>query len=233
MMVVHSRQIYEILLGRDAGWERQRRQSGETAWIDAWLRHRWHMACGVALALAAWFLSPAILAWLTPTLAGLILAVPLSRASGSADIGAALARAGILRIPEETEPHPTFSARAAAAEQIAALPDDPTAALATDEELRATHFRWVGAAPHRRGAPEPALLTAAEKIGEARTLDEALGWLDARERVQVAGHRPLADALARLPRGDDPTPAAADQRPDYLRLVDLPPEPAQVRPPAA
>jgi membrane glycosyltransferase len=233
MMVVHSRQIYEILLGRDAGWERQRRESGETAWSDAWLRHRWHMACGAALALAAWFLSPAILAWLTPTLAGLIFAVPLSRASGNADIGAAFARAGILRIPEETEPHPIFRSRAEATGRIAPAPDDPTAALATSNDLRAAHFRWVGAAPHRLGAPEPALLTAAEKIREARTLDEALGWIDARERVQVAGHRPLAEALARLPRGDEPTPAAAEQRPDYLRLVDSPPEPAQIRPPAA
>ena len=64
MMVVHSRQVYEILLGRDAGWSPQRRDDGETRWADAWRWHRWHMACGLAMAGAAWFLSPGILAWL-------------------------------------------------------------------------------------------------------------------------------------------------------------------------
>jgi membrane glycosyltransferase len=233
MMAIHSRQIYEILIGRDAGWERQRRAGGETSWNDAWRRHRWHMACGVTLALAAWFLSPAILAWLSPTLAGLILAAPLSRASGSERIGDALQRAGILTIPEEAEPHPIFRRRDEAAHQVAAPIEDGITALATDGDLRTAHFGWVGPAPHRRGAPEAALLTAAEKVREARSLAEALAWLDRREGVQVAGQRALAEALARLPRGDDPGAASADTGPGYLRLVDPPPEPEQIRPPAA
>ena len=231
MMVIHSRQIYEILAGRDAGWSAQRRDDGETRWSDAWRHHRWHMACGLATIVAAWFLSPAILAWMSPTLAGLLLAVPLSRASGSARVGAALRRLGLLATPEETNPDPLFKAREEAALRTPPLPRNGVEALVLDDAVRATHFKWASSAPRRRGAPDSAYLTAAEKVSEARTLQEALSWLEPRERVHVAGHQAIAEQLVRLTRGDDPGTGAAQPKPP--RLVDLPAEQVQMRHPAA
>ena len=100
-----------------------------------------------------------------------------------------------------------------------------------DDAVRATHFKWASSAPRRRGAPDSAYLTAAEKVSEARTLQEALSWLEPRERVHVAGHQAIAEQLVRLTRGDDPGTGAAQPKPP--RLVDLPAEQVQMRHPAA
>ena len=111
MMVIHSRQIYEILAGRDAGWSPQRRDDGETRWRDAWrlpslahgLRRRHRRRRLVPLAG-------------DPRLALADARRPASspcrcRAlSGSARVGALLRRAGLLVTPEETRPDPLFAA---------------------------------------------------------------------------------------------------------------------------
>jgi membrane glycosyltransferase len=200
MMLIHSRQVAEILLGRDSGWGPQRREGGETSWRDAWRAHRWHMGIGAATAGAAWFVSPMILAWLAPTLLGLFFAVPLSKLSGSAGAGAAMRRMGLLATPEERDPHPILAEHEAARERFPHPPKDGVLALAGDPMLREAHYRWARPATRRRGAPDGAALTAAHKIAEAETLVEALTWLDARERVHVAGHRTLMDQMLRLPR---------------------------------
>jgi membrane glycosyltransferase len=199
MMVIHSRHLYEILAGRDSGWSPQRRDAGETRWAEAWQRHRWHMATGLTTAAAAWFLSPMIMAWLSPCLIGLVLAAPLSRASGSRRIGEALWRMGLLATPEEHGPPRILQDLRSRSSCTPPLPKDGILALATDGAVRDAHFRWARPAPRRRGAPDAAYLTAAEKIAEAETLEEALAWLDASERVHVAGHPALVEGLLRLP----------------------------------
>ena len=198
MLLIHSTQVCEIVAGRDAGWSPQRRDHGETPWSDAWRRHQWHMATGIAVGGFAWILSPTIFAWLSPTLIGLVLAIPASRMSGSARIGALLRRAGLLVTPEELSPAGILRELHAVRTRVPALPQDGVLALAQDESIREAHFRWANPAPRRRGAPEAAYLTAAHKIAEAETLAEALGWLDRSERVQVVGHRALVESLAAL-----------------------------------
>ncbi len=200
MMLVHSWQVYQILVGRDSGWSAQRRDDGGTRWADAWRRHRWHTAVGAATGVAAWFLSPMILAWLSPTLLGLFLAVPLSRLSGSATFGQAFRRAGLLVTPEERSLPAVIGDFREIHAASPRLPDDGILALVADEGVREAHFRWANPAPRRRGAPDPAYLTASHKIAEAETLEEALAWLDPRERVHVAGQRSLLDGVAQLRR---------------------------------
>jgi len=231
MMMIHSRQIYEILAGRDSGWSERQRDTGETEWGDAWRRHRWHFGFGLAMGLAAFLLSPTGLAWLSAPVAGLLLAAPLSKWSGSARLGAALRRAGLLLTPEEREPPVIFQARSATMARLPGLPADGVHALATGEAVRNTHFRWTSSAPRFRGAPDAAYLTAIEKVRQARTLGEALAWLDPPERIQIAGHRALAEQLAALPRlGGTGTRAVAPIRPALIgRLL----EPARVATPAA
>lgn len=209
MMLIHSTQIGEILLGRDAGWGPQRRDEGETRWAMAWRRHRFHTAVGAATAVFAWFLSPQIFLWLSPTLIGLLLAAPLSRLSGSATAGLALRRIGLLLTPEEEAPPAILRDFAARFAQPAAPLPDGVQALADDAGLRELHFRWVTPSPRRRGAPDAAYLTAAHKIGEAEALEEALAWLGPAERLQVAGERALAERLSRLRRANSPPLATA------------------------
>lgn len=208
MMVVHSRQVCEILAGRDSGWAPQRRADGVTGWGEAWMRHRWHMVVGVVTAFAAWLLSPMAVAWLSPTLAGLFLAVPLSRLSGSASFGTRLRRLGLLSTPEEATPPPILREHARALEAWPRPPRDGIAALAADPSVRDAHYRWASPAQRHRGSPHAAYLTAFHKISEAETVEEALLWLDLGECVHVAGHKPLIDKILTLPRrGEAPVPA--------------------------
>ena len=67
-------------------------------------RHRSHMALGVVTLLVAGLLiSPSLVAWMSPTIAGLILAIPMSWASGQRSIGVGLRRVGLLATPEESD----------------------------------------------------------------------------------------------------------------------------------
>ena len=93
MMLIQSRHVFEILMGRDSGWNPQRRDGGGTSWGDAWHYHKRDMLLAAMTGVILWFLSPPLLAWVSPALLGLLLAVPLSRASGSASLGSALSQA--------------------------------------------------------------------------------------------------------------------------------------------
>jgi membrane glycosyltransferase len=101
MMLVQTQHVIEIVTGRDSGWNAQRRHAAMTSWREAWGVHWPHLMIGVMIATIAFFISPTLLAWLTPTLLGLLLAVPLSKISGSVKLGRALGWLRLLTIPEE------------------------------------------------------------------------------------------------------------------------------------
>jgi membrane glycosyltransferase len=80
------------------------------------------------------------------------------------------------------------------------LPHDGLHFLARDAVARAAHSHGNLARPaDPRGQPDPHALTAAQKLVDARTLEEALAWLTAVERVQVAGDPRLLDRSRRCP----------------------------------
>ncbi len=200
MMLVHSRHVFEILLGRDSGWAKQRRGHEAADWAEAMIRHRWHTVAGIAVTVLAAFIAPVMLAWLSPVIIGLAFSIPLSWLSGSARAGDALARAGVLVTPEDTRPDPILLRADAIEAALPALPADGIEALVRDPLARQHHFERVGEPPApRRGHPEPEQLTATAKVREAETQAEALSWLKGRERLYVAAHTELAEAIARLP----------------------------------
>ena len=204
MMLIHTRNILAILFGGNAGWSTQRRGGSLMRWDEAWRAHGWHCAIGVAAAVGTWSLAPGILPWLAPTLAGLVVAAPMSRWSGSTRIGDRLARAGVLLIPEDRPASAGFRPGSHLPSDSAAVPRDAILALATDPTVRAAHYRWASPPPRQRGAPNAANLTANQKIAEAETLNEVLDWLDAGERVQIAGEIALVERLSRLPAKAEP-----------------------------
>ena len=59
------------------------------------------LVIGIVIGVIAFLISPTLFLWLTPTLAGLLLAVPLSKISGSAKLGRFLGWFRVLRTPEE------------------------------------------------------------------------------------------------------------------------------------
>ncbi|SEP74339.1 membrane glycosyltransferase [Faunimonas pinastri] len=200
MMLVHTRHVIDILAGRDSGWSAQRRNA-QTGWGEAWFHHRWHTLFGVFLMLVCVLLTPAILAWLSPVLLGLIFSIPLSLISGSSRLGGAMRRLTLLRIPEEAFPDAIFARREELEAEAPPLPVDAIAAIATDETSRNLHFeRSTPAPPRKRGEPEADYLTAAEKIREGNDLEEVLGWLHRKERLHIASSRILVEQLSALPR---------------------------------
>jgi membrane glycosyltransferase len=205
LMLIQCRHVFEVFMGRDSGWKPQRRDSGGTTWSDAWHYHKRHMLLSCVTAVIVWFLSPPLLAWLSPALLGLFLAVPLSRASGSVSLGRILSKLALLRTPEESQIPALVARRQELVRQATALPDDGLRHLARNRESRLTHINGnLARAPDPRGHPDPYAFTAEQKLKDARSLDEALAWLTAVERVEVAGNARLLNQIALLPDAEYP-----------------------------
>jgi membrane glycosyltransferase len=198
--MVQSRHVFEVFMGRDSGWKPQRRDGGGTSWGDAWEYHKRHMLLSCMTAAVVYVLSPSLLAWLSPALLGLFLAVPLSRASGSEALGRALSRIGLLRTPEEVEQPAMVRRRRELIAQARDLPEDGLRYLAGNREARLVHIASNLPRPtDPRGKPDPHAFTAQQKLIDARALDEALHWLTPVERVEVAADARLLNQLALLP----------------------------------
>ncbi len=209
LMMVQSRHVFEVFMGRDSGWKPQRRDGGSTSWGDAWEYHKRHMLLSCMTAAVVYVLSPSLLAWLSPALLGLFLAVPLSRASGSEALGRALGRAlsriGLLRTPEEVEQPAMVVRRRELIVQAGALPEDGLRYLARNREARLVHIGGNLPRPaDPRGRPDPHAFTAEQKLIDARSLGEALEWLTPIERVEVAADARLLNQLALLPDTHNP-----------------------------
>ncbi|MFA5958434.1 glucans biosynthesis glucosyltransferase MdoH [Hyphomicrobium sp.] len=77
-MVTQTVGSAEILAGRDSGWKPQKRNDGALTFDDAMWFARWHTAIGGIAGAIAWTVSPALLAWMSPVILGLVLAGPVS-----------------------------------------------------------------------------------------------------------------------------------------------------------
>ncbi|WP_045836298.1 glucans biosynthesis glucosyltransferase MdoH [Hyphomicrobium sp. 99] len=77
-MVTQTVGAAEILAGRDSGWKAQKRGDGALTFDDAMWFARWQTAIGGIVGAIAWTVSPALLAWMSPVILGLVLAGPVS-----------------------------------------------------------------------------------------------------------------------------------------------------------
>ena len=78
LMVTQSRAVAEILIGRDSGWGAQRRGGATGTLWELVRQHRWHAALGMMTAAVCWYIAPAVVAWMSPIIAGLVFSGPLS-----------------------------------------------------------------------------------------------------------------------------------------------------------
>ncbi len=201
MMLIQTGSVMQIILGRDSGWNPQRRGDGSIAFSAIIRRHRWHMVLGVVTLAVGWLISPSLVLWMSPTILGLLLAIPLSSASGQASIGLALKKIGLLRTPEERHP-PGVVLRANQLTSNLADLDLPEAALRVihdDPAFRQRHEALLPAAhPRARGDISAARALAIAKLTEADTIDEACAWLSPRETMIILHDRALINLVARL-----------------------------------
>lgn len=200
MMLVQTQHVIEIFTGRDSGWNAQRRRTDSTAWSESARIHWVHVAIGVLTGIVAYLISPTLLAWLTPTLAGLLLSIALSKMSGSVLAGRVMHSLGLLRTPEEKYAPPVIKRRDELLAQAKQPARDSLRLLAADRQARYAHITGNLPRPaESRGHPDPHRLTAEQKVHDASTLNEALAWLGPAEKVHVAGDPRMLERLAELP----------------------------------
>ncbi len=203
MMLIQSGSVAQILSGRDTGWNPQRRDDGSIPFRSIARRHRAHALLGLITLFAAALISPSLVLWMSPTIAGLVLSIPLSWASGQLWLGLGLKRIGLLRTPEETSPPEVVRRANALSDELARDGhdhDDALLAIHGDQELRAVHEAFLPEKPrHRLGDVDVDEAVAAVKLNDAETIEDACAWLKPKERVAVLADRALVALLARLP----------------------------------
>jgi membrane glycosyltransferase len=198
MMIFQSTAVGEILLGRDAGWQVQRRDDGKWP-VSALIRkYAAPTLFGVGMAASAYAVSLPLLLWMMPVILGLLLSVPIamlsSRVSGPGS--------RLFRTPEQSAP-PQLLLRAnelagATGETVAS----PLLALRNDARLLEAHLMNLpGDRRRNRGQIDQHLAIARAKIEDAETFDEALGYLIPRETFAVLNSATMLRALCAMPRG--------------------------------
>lgn len=202
MMMLQTRFVAQILSGQDSGWGPQRRDDGAWPLRRLFTVHWGHALMGIALTALALSVVPSLAAWMAPALLGLVLAIPLSAASGSVRLGRLAGRLGLLRIPEEADPPRVLSRALTLQRQFAeaAAKQNGLAALMADDEALALHLSALNPQPRPRGQPDPHAATAEAKLRDADSFEELLGWLSAPERLAVLGDPRLLLQIRTLTR---------------------------------
>jgi membrane glycosyltransferase len=206
MMMMQVRQVSEIFLGQDSGWATQSRKHSRTPWGTLLRRHWLQTLSGVVVSAVLVYVSLPLFIWMSPALVGLVLALPLSAASGSVVLAKLSRLFGLLTVPEEVAVPRVIALRDEAEARFEELLDGVTVErLLGDELARQRHFAAVQPRPPAtRGHPDVMFITARAKLGDAGTAAEALAWLSAAERMAVLGDRDLFHVLARLVNPDVP-----------------------------
>ncbi len=186
MMILQSAAVAEILLGRDAGWQVQRRSGGEIARHVIFRKLVIPSLWGLVMGVSAYAVSAPLLFWMSPVIAGLLLAIPLgcltSRRSSPA---------GLFSTPEDHRPPPVVHranefATSARTEATGALRQ-----LREDAGLQKYHLASI---PHgtqsKLGRIDVPLATARAKIEQSEMFDDVVTWLEKSEIRAVLNHAP-------------------------------------------
>jgi len=206
VMLTQSIDVVAILLGRDSGWNAQRRDDGRIPVRDIIRLYRRHTILGVLLGIGAWAVSPYLALWMLPVVLGLALAVPLASLTGRSSLGQTLRRLGLLRIPEEGHPPEVLRRatalyrRAAPGRQTTEEPAmDAVSMLLHDPALLAAHRQMLP--PGRRPGVDPlniALLTGSARLAEADCLDTVWPTLSTAEKAAVLSDEQALERLVVL-----------------------------------
>jgi membrane glycosyltransferase len=196
MMIFQSTAVGEILLGRDAGWQVQRRDDGQLPRRELIRRYALPTAFGIVLAVSAYAVSLPLLLWMTPVIAGLVLSIPIAMLSS----GISRPNSRLFRTPEESAP-PQVLVRA---NELASAADEAVAAplrtLRDDRELLEKHLANLPEDQRRgRGQIDPHLAIARAKIEDAQSFDEAVSYLTPHETFAVLNSPNMLRAVCAMP----------------------------------
>jgi membrane glycosyltransferase len=104
LMLWHTEFVAGALLGVSVSWKTQNRSAAGTIWSFAFRNHWKHSAVGLIWGIAVWRVDPPLLAWMSPILAGLLLAIPLTVLTSRSSAGERARKSRLFLTPEETFP---------------------------------------------------------------------------------------------------------------------------------
>lgn len=211
-MLFHTQFVLAALTGVKLDWKSPPRNDDSTGWGEAVRRH----ALGSLLALA-WIgvilvTSAVFQWWLSPVLAGLLLAIPLSAWTSRAGPGRWLARHGIFLIPEEMSQPPVLAEADRYADSFGTPPGFVDAVV--DEGVFADAVRAIPARPPVTGAKAAAQQRLVEKAAQggptALTKADRLRLLADAQALRAVHERVLAGHAHRDWRGGGTGSATAE-----------------------
>lgn len=199
-MLIQTRQIFEILRGKNSGWESQVRKGSMPPWGVVLRHHAVHMALGVLTLAVLWYFAPEQLIWLSPILAGLILSPLISRWSASSVLGRRARTMGLLATPEERETPPVIASAIGYTRRLR-RDADAVDSIGRSEKAMARHIAMLPAVDLDTVPVKSRLahISAGAKIGAAATRREALEFLDRPETAALMSDPALLHQWANLP----------------------------------
>ncbi|WP_018321062.1 glucans biosynthesis glucosyltransferase MdoH [Bradyrhizobium sp. WSM2793] len=190
MMIFQSIAVIEILAGRDAGWQTQRRDDGTVERGELYRKYGVPTLCGVAMAASAYAVSLPLLLWMSPVIVGLLFAVPIGALTAKPAFGRLFAT------PEEGEP-PAVLGRANELSASADIPIAPALVeLREDPALLAFHLAQLP--PPRAARPDTIdanLAVGRAKVEASDTFEEAAGHLSSREVLSILNDGSVLSAV--------------------------------------
>jgi membrane glycosyltransferase len=106
MMLMHSRFVMAILMGRTVDWKAQTRGEQGIDLMSAWRQHRWHVLIGVAWSALTFDAVTGFFWWLLPVVTGMIASPFITHFSSRPDLGRWLRSHGVFVTPEESAAPP-------------------------------------------------------------------------------------------------------------------------------
>jgi len=119
LLFFYTKFVVLTALGLRVTWKTQNRDAAGIPLSDAIRTYAAPNAIGLAAAAVVYFQMPGLLLWLSPVLAGLVLAIPIAMLTSSESLGLALRKWGLLLIPEESSTPEIL-------QNLDAQPNDPT-----------------------------------------------------------------------------------------------------------
>jgi membrane glycosyltransferase len=180
MMIFQSISVIEILIGRDAGWQTQRRDDGSVEHRELYRKYGIPTLCGIMMAAGAYAVSLPLLFWMLPVIIGLLFAIPIGALTAKPALGKLFAT------PEETAPPPVLRRANELAASPWARPERALIALRGDPTLLKHHLEPLPP-PSRRGPDEidVHLAMGRARIEASDSFDEAMAHLAPQETLAV------------------------------------------------
>jgi membrane glycosyltransferase len=198
MMMVQSSAIFDILRGRDSGWNPQKRDDGSLPFSWVLRYHALHIILGVTLGVLTYSASLPLFLWLLPATLGLALSGPLSYLSATRRVGMAFKRLGMFMTEEErVTPFIAMSSR----DYTRLLTQEfskheAISQLARDPQLRHLHRQLIELQPVTRDQRiSPSLAVGRAKLEISADLPELLRLLKPSEKAALLSD---PESLARL-----------------------------------